>query len=97
MKKTIIIVIGSLELGGTEKQILHKLKHLKNNFNFKLIIFQKRGFFYKDLKKLGVEIIDLTEDSFGKIFKYSLIFFKMLSTIKKYSQILLTFIYHTHI
>jgi len=83
MKKTIIIVIGSLELGGTEKQILHKLKHLKNNFNFKLIIFQKRGFFYKDLKKLGVEIIDLTEDSFGKIFKYSLIFFKMLSTIKK--------------
>lgn len=83
MKKKIIIVIGSLELGGTEKQILHKLKYLKNNFNFKLVIFQKRGFLYKDFKKLGIEIIDLTDHSYGKILKYSLIFFKMLFTIKK--------------
>lgn len=83
MKKKILIVIGSLELGGTEKQILYKLKHLKNKFNFRLVIFQRRGFLFNDFKKLGIEIIDLTDDSYGKIFKYSLLFFKMLFTIKK--------------
>ena len=83
MKKKILIVIGSLELGGTEKQILHKLRYLKNNFNFKLLIFQRRGFLYEDFKKLGIEIIDLTDHSFGKIYKYSLIFFRILFTIRK--------------
>ena len=40
--KKIFIVIGSLDIGGTEKQLLLKLLSLKNNLNFSLIIFSKK-------------------------------------------------------
>ena len=41
--KKIFIVIGSLDLGGTEKQLLLKLLSLKNKFNFSIVVFyQKR-------------------------------------------------------
>ena len=34
--KKIFIVIGSLDIGGTEKQLLLKLLSLKKNLNFSL-------------------------------------------------------------
>ncbi len=91
MKKTILIIIGSLDLGGTEKQLLLKLKLLKHKFIFKLLIFQKRGFLYKEFNKLGIEIIDLTNSFNGKILKYSLLFFKIFSSIKKISPDIVNF------
>ena len=41
--KKIFIVIGSLDIGGTEKQLLLKLLSLKNNLNFSLLVFSKKG------------------------------------------------------
>ena len=48
--KKIFIVIGSLDLGGTEKQLLLKLLSLKNKFNFSIVVFYKRGDLYNIFK-----------------------------------------------
>ena len=53
--KKIFIVIGSLDIGGTEKQLLLKLLSLKNNFNFSLVVFSKKGELYENFSKMGLE------------------------------------------
>ena len=67
--KKIFIVIGSLDIGGTEKQLLLKLLSLKNNLNFSLIIFSKKGELYDNFIKNGIRVYDISNNSKFTIFK----------------------------
>ena len=60
--KRILIIIGSLDLGGTEKQLLLKLLSLKKKFNFSLVVFSKKGDLYNDFKKNGIRIYDISNN-----------------------------------
>ncbi|MFL2661228.1 MAG: glycosyltransferase [Alphaproteobacteria bacterium] len=81
--KKIFVLIGSLGLGGTEKQLFLKIKKLKDKFNFSIILFYKKGELLNDFEKLNVEIIDMTEESKLPMMKYFIFFFKLLSLIKE--------------
>ena len=81
--KKIFFIVGSLELGGTEKQIQLMSENLKKKFNLKIIIFHKRGTLYNKLKKNGVQIIDLTGSKNYFLIKYCYIFFKFLQLLKR--------------
>ena len=61
--KNIFIVIGSLDLGGTEKQLLLKLLSLKNKFNFSIVVFYKRGDLYNIFKDNGIKIFDVSNNN----------------------------------
>ena len=76
MKKKILIIIGSLDLGGTEKQLYSKIKSLKDSFDFYLLIFHKKGFLYKDFENLNIKIFNFSNHIEIKIFKVIKTFFK---------------------
>ena len=40
MKKTITYIINSLEIGGTEKQLLQLIKEIKKKFHVKILCFK---------------------------------------------------------
>ena len=82
MKKKILIIIGSLDLGGTEKQLYSKIKSLKDSFDFYLLIFHKKGFLYKDFENLNIKIFNFSNHIEIKIFKVIKTFFKIISCIK---------------
>ena len=65
-KKIITYVINSLEIGGTEKQLLQLIKEIKANYQIRLLCFQK-GKLYKYFKKEKIEIISLTNNFFSFI------------------------------
>ena len=69
MNKKIFIVIGSLGLGGTEKQLFLKVKNLKKKYNFTIIFFYEKGELYEDFKQLGIKLIDLTDKNKIKLNK----------------------------
>ena len=81
--KKIFIIIGSLGLGGTEKQLLMKLCNLKNYYNFTLIIFYKKGELFDEFKKEGFKIIDFTGLSKSPILKYFLAFLNLIFLLRK--------------
>ena len=78
----IFIIIGGLDIGGTEKQLLLKLKNLKNKYNFKVIIFYKKGDLLPEFKKEGIKVLDLTSNSKIKPIKYLKIIFEIFKLIK---------------
>ncbi len=80
--KKIFILIGSLGLGGTEKQLFLKIKKLQKKFNFSIILFYKKGELFNDFKNLNVDIVDIT-DSKLPIIKYFIFFIKLLGLIRK--------------
>ena len=80
--RKIFFIVGSLELGGTEKQIQIMSENLKKKFNLKIIIFHKKGTLYDKLKKNGVEIINLTSNKTFFLIKYCYVFLKFLQLLK---------------
>ena len=78
----IFIIIGGLEIGGTEKQLLLKLRYLKEKYKFTVIIFYKKGELFDEFKKSGIEIIDLTSKIKFKPFKYLKIICKIFFLLK---------------
>ena len=48
--KKILIVIGSLDLGGTEKQLLKILQRLNNFMKFTSLLFGKEVLYFPNLK-----------------------------------------------
>ncbi len=91
MKKKIYVLIGSLGLGGTEKQLLLKIKKLKKKFDFTVIIFHKRDHLYEKFKKENINLIDLTQAEKNFSLKYIIVFFKILNLLKKYPPIIFHF------
>ncbi len=96
--KKIFIIIGGLGLGGTEKQLLLKLKYLKKKYEFTLIFFYTKGELYGDFKKLGINVIDLTSDLKFRPFKYLQVFFKLYKLLKhKRPEIVNLYLPHSYI
>lgn len=96
--KRIFIIIGSLGLGGTEKQLLMKIDYLKKRYNFTVIIFYRKGELYNSFKKLGIKIIDLTAPGKVKIYAYLSAFFKVFNLIKKHKpEIINLYLPHSYI
>lgn len=56
--KIILIFIGSLNIGGTEKQLLNILKGLHKNFKFKIFTVQEKGLLSKDFEELNIEVLE---------------------------------------
>ena len=57
MKRKILIIIGSLDIGGTEKQLLKIIDSLSNNFDFTVLSFIKGGDLLNDYKKLKIKVL----------------------------------------
>ena len=57
MKRKILIIIGSLDIGGTEKQLLKIIDSLSNNFDFTVLSFIKGGDLLNDYKKLRIKVL----------------------------------------
>ena len=56
MKKKILIIIGSLELGGTEKQLLNTIKFLCKEFEFEICLISNKGILFKEFEKLDIKV-----------------------------------------
>ncbi len=89
--KKIFIIIGSLGIGGTEKQLLIKIDYLKKRYDFTLIFFFKKGELYKSFKNLGINIIDLSSSKKNKILNYIQAYLSVLSLIKRNRPDILNF------
>ncbi len=81
--KKIFIIIGSLGIGGTEKQLLMKMNYLKDKYDFTIILFFRKGELYDSFKKLGIKVVDFSYPSKNLLKKYLSIFFKIFYYIKK--------------
>ncbi len=81
--KKIFILIGGLDIGGTEKQLLLKLKNLNQKFNFTLILFSKKGELYSNFLKEGINIIDISSRSRFFLIKIFDILFSLYKIYKK--------------
>ena len=81
--KKIFIVIGSLDLGGTEKQLLLKLLSLKNKFNFSIVVFYKRGDLYNIFKDNGIKIFDVSNNNKFIVIKIIRLLINLILLIKK--------------
>ena len=57
MKRKILVIIGSLDIGGTEKQLLQIISSLTNYFDFTVLSFIKGGDLLNDYKKLRIKIL----------------------------------------
>ena len=54
MKRKILIIIGSLDIGGTEKQLLKIIGSLSTYFDFTVLSFIRGGDLLNDYKKLRI-------------------------------------------
>ena len=60
--KKILIIIGSLGLGGTEKQLLKILQKLNNSFEIHIVVIWKRGLLFPEFKKLNLKIHEIFDN-----------------------------------
>ena len=73
-KKIILIFIGSLNIGGTEKQLLNISKKLYKDFKFKIFTVQEKGILSKKFEELGIEVLEPRYKRNRKSF-FNIIFF----------------------
>ena len=57
MKRKILIIIGSLDIGGTEKQLLKIIGSLSTYFDFTVLSFIRGGDLLNDYKKLKIKVL----------------------------------------
>ena len=82
-KKKIRIIIGSLNVGGTEKQLLKIINYLaKKNWEIELITLKEKGVLAKYLNK-KIKINNLNTRVSFKIIKFFEITFKLFKIFKK--------------
>ena len=63
MKRKILVIIGSLDIGGTEKQLLQIISPLTNHFDFTVLSFIKGGDLLNDYKKLRIKVLVPNKES----------------------------------
>ncbi len=96
--KKIFIIIGSLEIGGTEKQLLKKIEYLKTKFEFTVIIFFKKGELFNLFKEQNIQIIDLSQKNKRGFLHYLRVTFKIYSILKKIRpQIINLYLPHSYL
>ena len=80
MKRKILIIIGSLDIGGTEKQLLKIIGSLCSYFDFTVLSFIRGGDLLNDFKKLRIKVLapkkESRQISLIKIFSYSYMILK---------------------
>lgn len=60
-KIKVTYVIGSLNVGGTQKHIYDLIRLIdRNRFDPQVIVFQEEGYYYQQLRKLKIPIVSLT-------------------------------------
>ena len=90
-KKKIRIIIGSLNIGGTEKQLLEIINFLaKKNWEIELITLKEKGFLINNLNP-KIKVTNLNIKSSSKITNLFLIFYKLFKIFKKDSKTLTHF------
>ena len=83
LKKKIRIIIGSLNVGGTEKQLLKIINYLaKKNWEVELICLKEKGILVKYLNK-KIKINNLNIKGLFKIIRLFKIIFKLFKIFKK--------------
>ena len=83
--KKILFIIGSMNLGGTEKQLFNIIKNLKG-FDFEILTLSNIGFFGKELKKESIKFNEIPNKNFPflkRILNLVNKFFKCLVIILK--------------
>ena len=90
-KKKIRIIIGSLNVGGTEKQLLKIINYLaKKNWEIELITLKEKGILAKYLNK-NIKVNNLNIKSSFKVIRLYLIVLKLFKIF--YSDILLIYLF----
>ena len=86
MKRKILIIIGSLDIGGTEKQLLRIIDSLSSSFDFTVLSFIKGGDLLNDYKKLEIKVLVPKKESKlimpFRIFNYIYMILKSFIQIK---------------
>lgn len=54
--KKILIIIGSLDIGGTEKQLFNILQFIHKKFDIHICLIHKKGNLFNEYKKLNIKI-----------------------------------------
>lgn len=89
----IIVLVGSLGVGGAQKHIYDLLRLLNCKlFNVTVIVFRKGGFYYEKLERLGFTILDLNVRSKWDLPRKVLSFYKRVKQIDP--DILHLFLYY---
>lgn len=81
--RKILILIGSFDIGGTEKQLFNILKYIDKSFDIHICLIEKRGAMYEDFNKLNITIHHAFDDSKKKIVKLFNIFLNLKKIYNK--------------
>lgn len=95
MKKKILIIIGSLNLGGTEKQLLNVIKYLKDRFEFEICLLTEKGILFNDFKKLGIKVrtnnLKRRNTKVNFFFYYSFLPFYLYKSVRQFNPSIVHF------
>lgn len=67
-KKRILYIIGSLDIGGSEKQLLKAIDFLKKDFEISVLLLYKKGHLYQTINQNEIKIYDPIFEKSGRIF-----------------------------
>ncbi len=100
--KIVIIFIGSLNIGGTEKQLLNLLKLIHKKYVFKIFTIQEKGSLAHEFEKLGIEVFEpdykKKNSKIRLILFYSLLLYKILKIYLQFKpQVVHYYLPHSYI
>ena len=67
-KKRILFIIGSLDIGGSEKQLLKVIDYLKEDFEISILLLSRKGELYKKINNIEINIFNPAFEKSGRIF-----------------------------
>lgn len=83
--KKILIFIGSLNIGGTEKQLVKILKYLYRFFDIQIFTIQEKGLLSIELESIGIKIVEPKyKKKKNKIFFYFCLILQILLHVFKF-------------
>lgn len=83
MNNKILIFIGSLNIGGTEKQLLKVLRAINKDYEIKIFAIQEKGILSKEFEKINIKILEprffrTKNNKIRKILFYSFLLYDVL-------------------
>ncbi len=99
MKRKILIIIGSLDIGGTEKQLLKIIGSLSTYFDFTVLSFIRGGDLLNDYKKLRIKVlVPKKESRLGILLRiFSYIYMILKSFIQSKPDIVHFYLPHSYL
>jgi len=90
----VMYVIGSLDIGGTQKHVLELLRGLdRRRFEPRVVVFRRGGFFYEEAVKLGIPVDSLEVHSMASLFGRFLTFLRLIRRHRP--DVLHVFLFHS--